>query len=149
MEVDMNRYERQRGWMVVLAVVLLSALAGIVAYNIGLSHGFAQSAVEAGEAPHGWHRHGGFGFAFPFFFLLFWFVLLRGFWGWGWGGPWRRHGYYYPGWHDVPPPFDEWRRRAHEAMDDRAKDSRERPRDAGDRDPMKENPSADDPGRRG
>ena len=141
----MNGYERRRGWIAALAVVLLSAFAGIVAYNIGVSHGFAQSAADAGDAlPYGWHRQWGFGFGFPFFFLLFWFVLLRGFWwGGGWGGPWRRHGYYYPGWHDVPPPFDEWHRRAHDRMDD----SRDRKDDSRDR--MKENPSADDPGRRG
>jgi len=113
----------------VLAVVVLSAIAGVVAYNTGLSHGLAQSAVAQGGAippyAYGWYRPWGFGFGFPFFFVLLWFVLLRGLW---WGGPrWRHH--YYAGSRGAPSAFDEWHRQAHERM--------------------KESPSADDPGRRG
>jgi hypothetical protein len=125
-----GHYPRFRG-AAVLGVLLLSVVAAVVAYNLGVSHGLAQQMVAQGAQlpaypyPYGWYRPWGFGFGFPIlFFVLIWFVLLRGlFWGRRW-----RHGYY-PGWQGVPPAFDEWHRQAHERL--------------------KENRSADDPGRRG
>lgn len=123
----MDGYGR-RSWVVGLVVVVASAAVGLLGYNIGLSHGLAQSA-GADPQFYGWHRPWGFGFLFPLMFFVLWFTLFRGLW-WGWCGPWSwRHRYYYP---DEPGPhsrFDEWHQRAHERM--------------------KEGPSADDPGRRG
>jgi hypothetical protein len=119
---------RYRGAFV-LAALVLSAIAGIVAYNIGLSHGLAQSMAAQGTTippyAYGWYRPWGFGFGFPFLFVLLWFVVLRGLW---WGGPRWRHRYY-AGPYGAASAFDEWHRQAHERM--------------------KESPSADDPGRRG
>ncbi len=133
------------GGAAVLGILLLTALAAVVAYNVGVDHGAAQQQLvaQAGQSaqaapgappaypypypyPYGWHRPWGFGFGFPIlFFVLIWFVVIRGlFWGRRW-----RHGYYYGGWHGVPPAFDDWHRQAHQQM--------------------KEQPSADDPGRRG
>ena len=123
-----GQHPRFRG-AAVLGVLLLSAIAAVIAYNVGVSHGLAQQMVAQGAQlpaypyPYGWYRPWGFGFP-VLFVVLIWFVLLRGL---LWRGRWR-HGYD-PGWHGVPPAFDEWHRRAHERL--------------------KENPSADDPGRRG
>ena len=68
-------------WFFVLAAVLLSAGAGFMAYNVGVSHGLAQTAVAQGvpAPPYGYPywRPWGFGFGFPIlFFVLLWFVLL-------------------------------------------------------------------------
>jgi len=125
----MNGSRTRSAWFFVLAAVLLSALAGFMTYNVGVSHGLAQTAVAQGvpAPPYGYPywRPWEFGFGFPIlFFVLLWFVLLRGLW---WGGPWRHRYYAGPGW--IPPSFDEWHRRAH--------------------DRMKEGPPADDPDRRG
>ena len=127
----MNEYTRRRGWGIVLGVVLLSAVAGIIAYNIGLSHGLAQTAATQapGVPPYGYlaYRPWGFGFGFPLFLLIIvWFASLRAL-RWGGGPPWRHR--YYMDARGIPPAFDEWHRRAHEHM--------------------KEGPSADDSGRRG
>jgi len=126
MEVHMDGFEGRRGWVLALVVVLASAAVGLVGYNIGISHGMAQGAGTDANF-YGWHRPWGFGFMFPLLFFFAWVVLFRGLW-WGFGGPWR-HRYYYPGEYGPHPRFDEWHRRAH--------------------DRMKENPPADDPGRRG
>jgi hypothetical protein len=116
----------------VVGVVLLSAIAAIVAYNIGFSHGLAQQLVaQAGQVPaypypYGWYRPWGFGFGFPtLFFILLWLVLARALF-------WRRRwhpGSGSPGWQSIQPSFDEWHRRAHERL--------------------KEEKPADDSGRRG
>ena len=143
----MNEYTRRYRWAFGLAILLLFGVSASVAYNVGVSHGVAQTAVAqavtgqgsgSGQAPvvlppyaygYGWHRPWGFGFGFPFFllFIFLWFGVFRGlFWGWG-GHRWRHR--YDVGAGGVPPSFDEWHRRAHEQM--------------------KEGPSADDSGRRG
>jgi ABC-type Fe3+ transport system permease subunit len=114
-----------------LGILLLSAIAAVVAYNIGVSHGLAQQLAAQGAQlppypyPYGWYRPWGFGFGFPIlFFVLIWLVAVRGlFWGRRW-----RHGYYAGG-YGVPPAFEEWHRQAH--------------------DRLKENRPADDPGSRG
>ena len=136
---------RRRRWATGLAVAVLVTLAGIIAYNVGVSHGVAQTAIAqavSGQTPQapiapppyaypywGWHRPWGFGFGFPFFllFIFLWFAVFRGLF-WGWGGRYWRHRYYM-GPAGIPPAFDEWHRRAHEQM--------------------KEGPSADPAGRRG
>jgi hypothetical protein len=134
---------RHRRWGVFAAALIFSVFVGVLAYNAGMSHGLAQSAVAAGGAApypypyaypyaYGWHRPWGFGFGFPLLFFAFWFLFFRRVW---WGGPWRRHPYwrgpYGPSGYDVQPPppsaFDEWHRQAHERM--------------------KETPPADDSGR--
>ena len=127
----MNGHRRWFRGATVLAILLLSALAAVIAYNLGVSHGLAQQiAAQGGQlppyGPYGWYRPWGFGFGFPIlFFVLIWFVVMRGVF---WGGRWRR-GYYDGGWRGVPPVFDEWHRQAHEHL--------------------KEDRPADDPGRRG
>ena len=107
----------------VLFGVLLAVVVGMVAYNVGFSHGVAQhvGAPPAGTspwpAPHPW----GFGFFPVLFFLVFWFLALRLlFWGFAGRRGWRYgrgcgpgYGYYYGG-GGLPPVFDEWHRRAHE-----------------------------------
>lgn len=124
----MNRH-RFRG-MAVLGILLLSAIAAIVAYNIGFSHGLAQQLAQSGQVPafpFPYYRPWGFGFGFPIlFFILFWFVLVRALF-------WRRRwhpGYGYPAWRSgLPQAFEEWHRQAHERL--------------------KEEKPADDSGRRG
>jgi hypothetical protein len=145
-EVRVMNEGRRRlgGGAAVLGILLLTVLAAVVAYNVGVSHGAAQQFVaQAGQSvqaapgappvypypypyPYGWHRPWGFGFGFPIlFFVLIWFLVIRGlFWGRRW-----RHGYYDGGWQGVPPAFDHWHRQAHQQM--------------------KEQPPADDSGRRG
>ena len=128
---------RVRG-VAIVAVLLLSAIAAVVAYNVGVSHGVAQQVVaQAAQGsqgaqplapygypyPYGWYRPWGFGFFPILFFALLWFGLMRGL---VWGGRWRACA---GGWRGVPPAFDEWHRQAHERL--------------------KEHPPADDPGRRG
>jgi len=86
----MTDYSHRSRWWLAAGALLLALLAGVVAYNIGVSHGLAQSAVVQGTAPpYGWgYRPWGFGFGFPILFVLFWILLFRGLF---WGGPWRRH----------------------------------------------------------
>ena len=134
----MNGHRSQFRGFAILGVVLLSVLVGVAAYDAGVSHGVAQQlAAQGGQAaapaapypypypyPYMWYRPWGFGFVFPLLFLGFWFVLLRGLF---WGRRWRNG--YHPGWHGVPPAFDEWHRQAHERL--------------------KEHTPADDSGRRG
>jgi hypothetical protein len=125
--MEMDNRTRFR-WAVVAGAIVLCAIAGMFAYNLGLSEGLARAGSDPGAAVSAarWHRP----WIFPFFpgllFVFLWFVVLRALW---WGGPYRR-GY---GWHgpnrfshDV---FDEWHRQAH----------------AGEKD----NAGADDPDRRG
>jgi hypothetical protein len=103
----------------VIASVLLAGAVGVIAYNAGVSHGLAM-AGNTGVPPVGpfppyyWYRPWGFGFFGPFLFVFFSFFLLRVlFWRGLHGRRWM-----YAGSHDVPPPFDEWHRRAHERMND-------------------------------
>jgi hypothetical protein len=126
-EMERNRY----GWAFVLAALLFGAAVAIVAYNIGVSDGTVVGGAAPVAAVHRvqWGWHGG-GVVWLLMFALFWMFLFR-------GGCGRRHswyGPYGPYWGPRRPGpdddgFDEWHRRAH--------------------DRMKENPAADDPGRRG
>jgi hypothetical protein len=111
------------------ALVLLVGIAavGYVAYNAGLAHG--QTAVPAAQLVAPMYRsgewHGMPGLSVlpfllclaPFFLCFFIFLPLRMIFG-----PHRMHMMHMHGrWHgeegDVPPPFEEWHRRAHEKKD--------------------------------
>jgi hypothetical protein len=99
-------------WFVVIAGVLLTAAIGVVAFNMGVSHGLAIGVPSAGAPPaagpypypYG-YRPWGFGFfpLAPLFFIFFFLFVARGMF---WGGYRRRCG-----------SFDDWHRRAHERMD--------------------------------
>jgi len=108
-----------------IAVVVLAVLVGAMAYNVGVSHGIAQSgkmqvvAAPAGGpavAPYaysypyywGWHPWG-FGFFFPFFFLFLIFGVLRAIF-------WRARWHAYGGCRGYQDRFDEWHRQSHERM---------------------------------
>lgn len=127
------------GLRIVSALVLVAAIAGIAFF--AFQAGVAKGSPVTIEAPSGqtapapypyygygygmpFHRPWGFGFGFfGFLILLFlFFAAMRAFrflfWGprWGWGhhgphGPWR-HGW---GERGVPPMFDEWHKKAHNA----------------------------------
>jgi len=105
--------ERQFRWAAVVTAVLVAAVVGILSYNAGVAHGLAISPSLAGATvpywayrPWGW----GAGWGPVFFLLFFWFVMFRMV---AWGGFRRR---WAGGPHDIPRDFDEWHRRAHEAM---------------------------------
>ena len=99
-------------WATVLAAVIGTLIIGAIGYQLGVSHGLALGTQASGSGtapvfvPYGYYRPWGFGFGFlfPFAFFAFWFLIARGlFWG---GRSWRRE------------RFEEWHRRAHEAMKD-------------------------------
>jgi hypothetical protein len=122
-DITMNENRARSGWAIALLVVALTVGAGVIAYNVGLSHGVAEATVAAGTTtaaappnaypypypyPYGWHRPWGFGFVFPLFFLFFWVFLFRAFW---WRGGWHAGGPRY-----YEDRFDEMHRRAHDRM---------------------------------
>ena len=85
-------------WFIVIAALVLAAIVGGIAYNVGIQQGIAQSgkiiAAPAGPGPYaypypywGWHP---FGFFFPFLAFLLFFLILRGIF---WRGGWHRYGY--------------------------------------------------------
>jgi len=88
-------------WFIVIAALVIAAMVGGIAYNIGVQQGIAHSgkviaAPAAGPYPYpypyyGWHPWGFGFFFFPFFFFALWFLLFRGiFWR---GRGWHRYGY--------------------------------------------------------
>jgi hypothetical protein len=110
---------------VLFALVVLAVVAGVgfYAYNIGVAQGMAGDAGIAapGVAPHLYYGRPfffgpfGFGFAgclFPLFFIFLALLLLRGLF---WHGRWS-HGYHGRWEQSVPPMFEEWHRKAHEAQ---------------------------------
>ena len=105
--------DRRFRLMVVVLAVLVAGVVGIVSYDAGVAHGLAigPALANAPAAPYwafrpwGW----GFGWAPVFFLLFFWLVMFRIF-AWSGGRRWARGPF------DVPRDFDEWHRRAHEAM---------------------------------
>jgi hypothetical protein len=102
-------HERPR-WVPWLLSLVVALGVGAVAYNAGVAHGLAAAPAPAGTTvpPHLWYHP--FGFFFPLFLLFAFFFLARVL---VWGGYRRRwHHGGYPG---VPPAFEEWHRRAHEA----------------------------------
>lgn len=109
----MNDFRARYVWAIALFGLALTIVVGAVAYNVGVSHGLAQAAVETAATPvavYRWHGPFGFGFVFPmFFFLFFWLFVWRALWWrpwprWQHGGPFARES------------FEEWHRRAHERM---------------------------------
>jgi len=109
---------RHFGWFGGLIVIGLLVAVAFFAYNVGITHGLAQSGALAGAAqgavptavwgPRPWGF--GIGFLFPLFFLFLGLAILRRLaWG-GCGGRWHRRGWYGD---DVPPAFEEWHRRMH------------------------------------
>jgi hypothetical protein len=130
LEGVMSGSGRLKGAFVVAAALFGVAIA-IIAYNIGVSDGAVAGGTVPVEAARRvqWAWHGA-GILWPLGFLLFWTFL--------WGGCGRRRFWYgspygYGGGpHQQLTPeedLDAWHRRAHDGM--------------------KENGSADDPGRRG
>jgi hypothetical protein len=122
------------GILIALVLVAGAVTVGVYAYQFGVTQGIAQSdkiqvvAPEAGTGimpyyPYGWGGRffhpfgffGCFGFLLPllFFFLLFGLVRRMLWGGWGWRG--GHHGWGHRGWQGegVPPPFEEWHKRAH------------------------------------
>lgn len=119
-----------------LLVVAVVAGIGVYAYNAGVAQGLAANSeiTAPGQAgapfanpayggPYFYHRpffgwgFGPLGCLFPLLGIFLVFALLRGlFWRGPWGGGhgWKHFGHYGPGGKDVPPPFEEWHRRAHE-----------------------------------
>lgn len=133
---------------ILYAVILITVLAGfgIMIYNAGIAQGIAAGGsfiapvqpsqdMGAAQLPYRYYGYGpfirpwGFGFfpfgcLFPLLFFFLFFALFRGFFfrGWrgrGWNSP------HYHGWgggQDVPPPFEEWHRRSHQATETPAED---------------------------
>lgn len=126
----MNGRSNRLGWAMLLLAVVLGTVAAAIAYNVGVSHGLASAGADAGARVVGpYYRPSGFGFAFPLLFFAFFLLVVarcRRPWVGYWGprGNWPADD---PRW--MPPAFEEWHRRAHDAM--------------------KEPRSADDSGRRG
>jgi hypothetical protein len=121
--------DRRFTWIGFVAAVLLAVAVGVVSYNAGVSHGLvvsvpaqAQGAAPGAAVPvpppygpyygYGWYRPWGFGFFGPFLFIFVLFMLSRVFF---WGAFHRRR-WHHAGQYDVPAPFEEWHRRAHERM---------------------------------
>ena len=120
----MNDNRSRSAWAIALLLIGVSVAAGLIAYNVGLSHGVAEATIAAATTaappsapptaypypyayPYG-HRPWGFGFLFPFVFLFFWVFMARAFWwrgGWHAGGP-----------RSYQDRFDEMHRRAHDRM---------------------------------
>ena len=111
------------GLIGLVVTVILLAIVGVVAYNVGWSDGLS-THVPAGTAVappyyYGYGPHFGFGIFgfFWFLFILFAFFWLLRFAFFGrrrWGGGWGHKGGYG---HGVPPAIDErmqeWHKRAH------------------------------------
>jgi hypothetical protein len=82
--------ETQMRGIGIIVTLLIAAIVGVGAYQLGVAQGLAATGTAVAPAVY-YHPFffGGFGFLFPLLFILFIFFLLRGaFWG-GWG---RRYG---------------------------------------------------------
>src|SRR6266508_2793910 len=115
------------GILIVIVLALGALGIGVLAFNMGLAQGIAQSAQAGDGAPFNYApylffpRPWGFGFGlFGFIlFLLFLFLIFGLVRRLIWGGPlgWRymRGGpaNWGEGERQVPPFFEEWHRRAH------------------------------------
>jgi len=86
-------------WLILIAALVIAAMVGGIAYNIGVQQGVAHSgkviAGPAGPYPYpypyyGWHPWGFGFFFFPLFFFGLWFLIIRGIF---WRGGWHRYGY--------------------------------------------------------
>jgi len=78
-----------KGLVALIFALLIAAIVGVGAYQLGLSQGIATTGTGAAPvAPYYYHPfYGGFGFfgfLFPILFIFLIFGLLRSaFWGWG------------------------------------------------------------------
>jgi hypothetical protein len=134
--VNVERVERRtivpNRFVVAVVLVLVAAMAFLAvgtAYRAGVAQGLAESGKLAGPAgaavpyaypyppPFGFHPYG-FGFGGFLFPLLFLFLLFGAFRRRRWAGGCGDGRDRWPG--GVPPHFEEWHRRAHEAAPDRA-----------------------------
>jgi hypothetical protein len=127
-------------WRILAAVVLIAAIVGIgvYAYNLGIAQGLLQNsqvqAVAPGQMPYVpfWHPVPGFGIGFgflgcllPLFLLFLVFGSVRALF---WHGPWGWRHMHHGDWdwreehrRGVPPIFDEWHQRAHNAQQEQEK----------------------------
>ena len=101
-----------RGTFGIVVTLVIAALVGIGAYQLGVSQGLAGTGTAVAPVAyyHPFFGFGFFGFLFPLLFLFLIFGLFRAaFWGGGWG---RRYGGGY--WHDPAGRLEEWHKRAHD-----------------------------------
>jgi hypothetical protein len=104
-----------RGITAVIVTLVIAAIVGVGAYQLGVAQGLAGAAAPTAVAPAFYYYHpfffGGFGFLFPLLFIFLIFFLVRGlFWGWGgrrYGG-WGRYGY-----GDPRDRLEEWHKQMH------------------------------------
>jgi len=107
-------------WGALLMAVVLATVVGVLSYNAGVSHALmiapAAGAPPAAAVPYVYYRPWGFGLGFgPLLFFAAWFLFFAVLRTLMWGGMARRCRYG-PGWRGTPDAFDEWHRRAHDAM---------------------------------
>jgi hypothetical protein len=102
-----------RGITALIVTLIVAAVVGIGAYQLGVAQGLATNGAPAVAPvayyhPFFWGGFGFLGFLFPLLFIFLIFALARGF----WGG--RR---YYGGWGhyygDPDARFAEWHKRMH------------------------------------
>jgi len=87
-----------RGTIAIIVTLVIAAIVGVGAYQLGLAQGLAATGTPVGPGPYygGPWFFGGFGFLFPLLFILLFFFLIGGAfrgWGRGYGGP--GHGPYW------------------------------------------------------
>ena len=112
----MNPLLSRYGWAIALLALALAITAGVVAYNVGLSHGLAQGAAGPGTTTpppyaYEWHRPWGIWPVFPLLFFFFWAFVARAS-----GGAGARAAIGSAATGDERARFDEWHRRAHDQM---------------------------------
>ncbi len=88
-----------RGIGIILTLVI-AAIVGVGAYQLGVSQGLAATGTAVAPAVYYYHPFffGGFGFLFPLLFIFLIFALVRGAFsrgrGWGYGAGWGGPGQY-------------------------------------------------------
>jgi hypothetical protein len=111
------------GFIGVIVVLLIAAVAGVIGYNLGVGSGAATTdgATHVVYGPWGW-GFGGFGLIFGIlFFVLIFSLIRRAVWGGGLRGWYGRGGWGHYGdpghTHGMPPQaepmLEDWHRRAH------------------------------------
>jgi len=74
-------------WFIVIAALVIAAVVGGTAYNLGVQQGIAHSGAGPYPYPYyGWHPWGFGFFFFPFFAFALFFLLIRGIFWRGRGG---------------------------------------------------------------
>jgi len=100
-----------RGTVSIIVTLVIAALVGVGAYQLGVSQGLATTGTPVAPVAyyHPFFGFGFFGFLFPLLFIFLIFGLLRGaFWG-GWGRRYGHGGY----WGDPAARLEDWHKRAH------------------------------------